>query len=136
MVRRLGIGFVAYSPLGRGFLGGKIRKPEDFAPDDRRKFFPRFQGENFPKNLEVLERVEEIAKARKVEPAELALAWVLAQGADVVPLFGTKRRSFLESNVNATNVQLTSDELGAIDRAAPKGSAAGDRYPDMSSVNR
>jgi aryl-alcohol dehydrogenase-like predicted oxidoreductase len=135
-IRKLGIGFVAYSPLGRGFLGGKIRKPEDFEPEDRRQFFPRFQGENFQKNLEVLERVEEIAKAKKCEPAELALAWVLAQGEDIVPIFGTKRRSFLESNVKATAITLTSDELGAIDRAAPKGAAAGARYPDMSSVNR
>jgi aryl-alcohol dehydrogenase-like predicted oxidoreductase len=135
-VRKLGIGFVAYSPLGRGFLSGQIKKPEDFGPDDRRGFFPRFQGENFQKNLEVVARVSEIARTKNAEPAELALAWVLAQGDDIVPIFGTKRRSYLESNVKATQIQLTQDDLAAIDRASPKGAAVGNRYPDMSHIDR
>ncbi|MFO7181462.1 MAG: aldo/keto reductase [Pseudomonadota bacterium] len=135
-LRALGIGFVAYSPLGRGFLSGAIKKPEDLAPDDRRRFFPRFQGENFQKNLELVERVSAFAQKRGVTPAELAIAWVLAQGSDIVPIPGTKRRKYLEQNVRAAEIQLTAEELAELDAAAPKGSAVGDRYPDMSTVNR
>jgi len=135
-VRELGIGFVAYSPLGRGFLTGEIKSPSDFAADDRRGFFPRFQGENFQKNLDVVRRVTEIATQRNVTAAQLALAWVLARGDDIVPIPGTKRRSYLEQNLAAAEIRLTADELGAIDRAAPKGVAVGERYPDMRHVNR
>ncbi len=135
-LRELGIGFVAYSPLGRGFLSGEIKSPEDFPADDRRKFFPRFQGENFRKNLDLVRRVSEIAQAKRVTPAQLALAWLLAQGDDIVPIPGTKRKSYLEQNVAAVQIRLTRDELDSIERAAPKGVAVGDRYPDMRSVNR
>ncbi|HLV65812.1 MAG TPA: aldo/keto reductase [Polyangiaceae bacterium] len=135
-LRSLGIGFVAYSPLGRGFLSGAIKKPEDLAPDDRRRFFPRFQGENFQKNLVLVERVSAIAQKRGVTPAELAIAWVLAQGQDIVPIPGTKRRKYLEQNVRAAELELTPEELAHLDEAAPKGMALGDRYPDMSTVNR
>jgi aryl-alcohol dehydrogenase-like predicted oxidoreductase len=135
-LRELGIGFVAYSPLGRGFLSGEIKSPDDFALDDRRRMFPRFQGENFAKNLAVVTRVEELARAHKVTPAQLALAWVLAQGADIVPIFGTKRRTYLEQNVGSAQITLTAQELSKISEAAPKGSAAGNRYADMSTVNR
>ncbi len=135
-VRRLGIGFVAYSPLGRGFLGGQIKRPEDLPRDDRRRMFPRFRGENFVQNLRVVERVQAIATARGVTSSQLALAWVLAQGDDIVPIPGTKRRSFLEENLKAADLTLTPAELASIDAVAPKHSAVGDRYPDMSSVNR
>jgi aryl-alcohol dehydrogenase-like predicted oxidoreductase len=135
-VRELSIGFVAYSPLGRGFLSGKIKAPEDFDADDRRRFFPRFQEENFARNLEVVARVEAIARDKGVTPAQLALAWVMAQGDDVVPLFGTKRRAYLEENLVAASLTLSRDELAAIDAASPRGAAAGERYPDMRSVNR
>lgn len=135
-LRELGIGFVAYSPLGRGFLSGEIKKPEDLPPGDRRRMFPRFQGENFAKNLALVERVKQIALARGVTPAQLALAWVLAQGEDIVAIPGTKRRKYLEQNVRAAEITLTPEELAALDRAAPKGAAVGARYPDMSSVNR
>jgi aryl-alcohol dehydrogenase-like predicted oxidoreductase len=126
--RELGIGFVAYSPLGRGFLTGSIRSPEDFAPDDFRRHSPRFQGENFQKNLDLVRRVEEIARAKGCTPAQLALAWVMAQGEDIVPIPGTKHVRTLEENVAAVHVQLTADDLRRIDEAAPKGAAAGERY--------
>jgi aryl-alcohol dehydrogenase-like predicted oxidoreductase len=136
VIRALGIGFVAYSPLGRGFLTGAIRTPADFAPDDRRRMFPRFQGENFAKNLQMVNAVRELAAAHKVTASQLALAWVLSRGQDVVALFGTKRRTFLEENLKAADVQLTAAELATLDRLAPPGAAAGARYADMSSVNR
>jgi aryl-alcohol dehydrogenase-like predicted oxidoreductase len=128
--RRLGIGFVAYSPLGRGFLTGAIRSPDDFAPDDYRRTSPRFMGENFGKNLVLVDKVREIAAAKGVTPSELALAWLLAQGDFVVPLFGTKRRKYLEENAGAVDVLLSSGELAAIEAAFPKGAAAGPRYPE------
>jgi aryl-alcohol dehydrogenase-like predicted oxidoreductase len=128
--RELGVGFVAYSPLGRGFLTGQFKRFEDFAADDYRRFSPRFQGENFKKNLDLVARVEEIAKQKNCTPAQLALAWVLAQGEDIVPIPGTKRRKYLEDNVGAINVQLTDDDLRRIDEVAPHGAAAGERYPE------
>jgi aryl-alcohol dehydrogenase-like predicted oxidoreductase len=131
-VRELGIGFVAYSPLGRGFLTGQIRKPSDLAPDDWRHTSPRFQGENFQKNLDLVKKIEELAEKRKVKASQLALAWVLAQGEDIVPIPGTKRRSYLEENVAAADLQLTQEELAALDAIAPKGVAQGERYaPEM-----
>jgi aryl-alcohol dehydrogenase-like predicted oxidoreductase len=127
-VRELGIGFVPYSPLGRGFLSGKIRSVDDFAEDDFRRSSPRFQGENFDKNLAVLDRVVEIAEGKGVTPSQLALAWVLAQGDDVVPIPGTRRVANLEENVGALDISLTAEELAAIEQVAPKGVAAGERY--------
>ena len=135
-VRELGIGFVAYSPLGRGFLTGQIASPDDFDADDFRRNNPRFQGANFERNLELVERVRQIAREKDCTPGQLALAWVLARGEDVAPIPGTKRRSYLEENVAAVEVSLSADELARIDEAAPVGAAAGDRYPDMSAVNR
>lgn len=135
-IRSLGIGFVPYSPLGRGFLSGQITSPDDFAADDFRKNLPRFQGENFYKNLQVVERVKEIAKEKNATPGQLALAWLLAQGEDIVPIPGTKRVSYLEENVAAADITLTPAEIARIDEVSPKGVAAGDRYADMSSVNR
>ena len=135
-VRELGVGFVAYSPLGRGFLSGNIRSIEDLDENDFRRHSPRFQGENFAKNLELLERVREIATAKGVTPSQLALAWVLAQGDDVVPIPGTKRRQYLDENISALTIELSEDDLRSLDAAAPVGSSAGDRYADMSSVNR
>jgi aryl-alcohol dehydrogenase-like predicted oxidoreductase len=135
-VRELGIGFVAYSPLGRGFLTGQITSPEDFEPDDFRRSNPRFQGENFARNLELVDRVKEIAADKDCTAGQLALAWVLAQGDDIVPIPGTKRRSYLEQNAEATEISLSDSELEAIDEAAPRGAASGDRYPDMSSIGR
>ncbi|GAB4238004.1 MAG: aldo/keto reductase [Elainellaceae cyanobacterium] len=135
-VRELGIGFVAYSPLGRGFLSGQITKPEDLAPDDYRRHSPRFQGENFARNLQLVEQVKAIAQEKGATPSQLALAWLLAQGDDIVPIPGTKRRRYLEENVAATNIHLTAEDLDRIAAVAPKGFAAGDRYPDMSTVNR
>ncbi len=136
--RELGIGFVPYSPLGRGFLTGQIKSYEDLAPDDSRRNGPRFQGENFQKNLELVKRIKEIAAEKGCTPAQLALAWVLAQGKDIVPIPGTKRRKYLEENVGALEVRLTADDLRRIDEIAPKGVAAGDRYPEaaMKAVNR
>jgi aryl-alcohol dehydrogenase-like predicted oxidoreductase len=136
--RELGIGFVAYSPLGRGFLTGQIKKFEDLAPDDFRRISPRFQGENFAKNMQLVTHLAELARAKGVTAGQLALAWVLAQGDDIVPIPGTKRRSYLEENIAAGEVTLTKDELAAIDAIAPNGAAAGLRYPaaSMSSVNR
>jgi aryl-alcohol dehydrogenase-like predicted oxidoreductase len=135
-VRELGIGFVAYSPLGRGFLTGQITSPDDFEADDFRRANPRFMGDNFARNLELVARVKALAADKDCSPGQLALAWVLAQGDDIVPIPGTKRRSYLEENVAAVEVSLSDSELAAIDEAAPKGAAAGDRYPDMSSVGR
>jgi aryl-alcohol dehydrogenase-like predicted oxidoreductase len=135
-LRQLGIGFVAYSPLGRGFLTGQIASPQDFAPDDFRRNNPRFQGANFARNLELVERVRQIAREKDCTPGQLALAWVLAQGDDVVPIPGTKRRKYLEENAAAVDLELNPDDLARIDEAAPVGVAAGDRYPDMSAVNR
>ena len=126
--RELGIGFVAYSPLGRGFLTGQIKRFEDLADDDYRRTSPRFQGDNFGKNLELAARIESLAKQKGCTPAQLALAWVLAQGEDVVPIPGTKRRKYLDENLAAMTVDLSRDELSEIDAIAPKGVAAGDRY--------
>jgi aryl-alcohol dehydrogenase-like predicted oxidoreductase len=134
--RELGIGFVAYSPLGRGFLTGAIKSPADFGPDDRRNIMPRFQGENFAKNLQLVDKVKELAARRNATPGQLALAWVLAQGDDIVPIPGTKRVKFVEENCAAAAMTLTPAELSAIDAIAPKGVAVGTRYPDMSMVNR
>jgi len=135
-VRELGIGFVAYSPLGRGFLSGTIRSIDDLDEKDFRRHSPRFQGENFVKNLELLERVREIAVDKGVTPSQLALAWVLAQGDDVVPIPGTKQLRYLDENITAAAIELSEEDMSALDAAAPAGSSAGDRYADMSSVNR
>jgi aryl-alcohol dehydrogenase-like predicted oxidoreductase len=134
-VRELGIGFVAYSPLGRGFLTGRFRSFEDLPEDDFRRVSPRFQGKNFDRNLELVGRVEEIAAEKGVTAGQLALSWVLAQGDDVVPIPGTKHLTYLEQNVAASEVELGDEELRRIDEAAPAGAAAGDRYADMSPVN-
>jgi aryl-alcohol dehydrogenase-like predicted oxidoreductase len=134
-VRELGIGFVAYSPLGRGFLSGAIKSVDDLADDDFRRANPRFQGENFQRNLDLVERVKEVASEKDVTPSQLALAWLLHQGEDIVPIPGTKRRKYLEENAAAAEISLSDDELASIDEAAPVGAAAGDRYPDMSPVN-
>jgi aryl-alcohol dehydrogenase-like predicted oxidoreductase len=136
LTRKLGIGFVPYSPLGRGFLTGQIKKLDDLPADDRRRMFPRFQGENFAKNLQLVTRIQELARARSVTPGQLALAWVLGQGADIVPIPGTKRRTYLEENAKASSLTLTPAELAKITELAPKDVAAGARYGDMSSVNR
>jgi aryl-alcohol dehydrogenase-like predicted oxidoreductase len=137
----LGIGFVAYSPIGRGFLSGQIRSVDDLAPDDFRRHNPRFQGEAFAANLELVDRVRQVAETKGVTATQLALAWVMAQsGRDgnpaIVPIPGTKRVSYLEENAAAADVELTEEDLRALDEAAPAGSTAGDRYPDMSSVHR
>jgi len=135
-IRELGIGFVAYSPLGRGFLSGRIRSADDLDPDDFRRINPRFQGENFDRNLELVERVREVAEEKGVTPAQLALAWVLRQGEDIVPIPGTKRTRYLEENAAAVEVELGEDDLARIEEAFPKGATAGDRYPDMSTIDR
>ena len=135
-VRELGIGFVAYSPIGRGFLSGRFRTIDDLDADDYRRNSPRFAGENFAKNLAVVKRVEEIAKRKGVTPAQLAIAWLLSQGDDIVPIPGSKSRAHLEENAAAANLQLSPEDLAQIDEIAPKGVAAGDRYPNMASVNR
>lgn len=135
-VRELGIGFVPYSPLGRGFLSGKIKRIEDLAEDDYRRYSPRFQGENFAKNLAVVEQVNTIAQEKDVSASQLAIAWLLAKGDDIVPIPGTKRRQYLEENAAAVDIQLTSAEIEQIEAVAPQGIAVGERYPDMSSVNR
>jgi aryl-alcohol dehydrogenase-like predicted oxidoreductase len=127
--RELSIGFVAYSPLGRGFLAGRIRKFDDLAPDDYRRQSPRFQGENFQRNLDLVTRIGEIARAKGCTPSQLALAWVLAQGRDIVALFGTKRRQYLRENLDTRKVSLTPQDLRRIDEVAPRGAAAGERYP-------
>ncbi len=134
-VRELGIGFVPYSPLGRGFLSGRFRSPEDLPEDDFRRHNPRFQGENFEKNLELVDRVREIAEEQHVSASQLALAWVLHQGEDIVPIPGTKRVSYLEENVGAAEISLSAEDLERIDEAAPHGATAGERYPDMSSID-
>jgi aryl-alcohol dehydrogenase-like predicted oxidoreductase len=135
-VRELGIGFVAYSPLGRGFLTGRIRSADDLAGDDFRRNHPRFQGENFQRNWDLLEEVRSIAAEKAVTDAQLALAWVLSRGDDVVPIPGTKRRRYLEENVGAADVELTDGELARIEAAFPKGATAGERYTDMSTIDR
>jgi aryl-alcohol dehydrogenase-like predicted oxidoreductase len=134
-VRELGIGFVAYSPLGRGFLSGRFGRPEELPEGDFRRNHPRFRGENLERNLDLVARVAEIAAEKHVTPGQLALAWVLAQGDDIVPIPGTKRRAYLEENVAATDVELSADDLRRLDEAAPRGATAGDRYADMSSID-
>ena len=134
-LRELGIGLVAYSPLGRGFLSGQITSPDDFAEDDFRRNNPRFQGENFERNLAVVERIRQLADQKGVTPGQLAIAWVLAQGDDIVPIPGTKRRTYLEENLGALDVRLTPEELAGIEEISPRGVASGDRYaPAMMSV--
>jgi aryl-alcohol dehydrogenase-like predicted oxidoreductase len=136
-VRELGIGFVAYSPLGRGFLTGQFKRPEDIPEGDFRRFNPRFQSDNFYKNLELVRQIERLAQAKGATPAQVALAWVMAQGEDVVPIFGSTKRSRVEENLKALDIWLTPAELQEIDRLVPKGSTAGTRYPEqgMSAVN-
>ncbi len=135
--RELGIGFVAYSPLGRGFLTGQFKKFEDLEADDYRRFSPRFQGDNFQKNLDLVKQVELMAREKDCQPSQLALAWVLAQGDDVVPIPGTKRRKYLEENAGAVEIDLTIDDLRRLNEVFPTGAAAGQRYPEhmMSLVN-
>lgn len=136
--RELGIGFVAYSPLGRGFLTGQFKRFDDLPADDYRRFSPRFQGDNFQKNLDLVKRVEQIAAEKGCTPSQLALAWVLAQGQDIVPIPGTKRRKYLEDNVGALNVRLTPEDIRRIEEVFPSGAAAGERYPEhmMQLVNQ
>ncbi|MUG95564.1 aldo/keto reductase [Scytonema sp. UIC 10036] len=136
--QELGIGLVAYSPLGRGFLTGTIQKPEDFAPDDFRRHLPRYQGENFERNLQLVAKIKEIATEKNCTPAQLALAWLLAQGEDIVPIPGTKRRERLEENLGAIAIELSDDDLRRIEDAAPIGATRGTRYPEaiMDTVNR
>lgn len=136
--RELGIGFVAYSPLGRGFLTGQIKSMDDLAPDDFRRNNPRFEGDNFQKNLDLVAKVEEIAREKGCTASQLALAWVLSQGDDIVPIPGTKHRKYLEENVGALDVNLTADDLRRIDEVAPHGVASGSRYPEsgMQAVGR
>jgi aryl-alcohol dehydrogenase-like predicted oxidoreductase len=136
-VRDLGIGFVPYSPLGRGFLSGRFRTPDDFAPDDWRRHNPRFQGENFAKNLQLVTRIGELAKARGATPSQLALAWLLSRGEDIAPIPGTTKRARVEENAAAASMRLTPAELAQLDEIAPKGAAAGARYPEpgMRTVN-
>jgi aryl-alcohol dehydrogenase-like predicted oxidoreductase len=138
LCRQLGIGFVPYSPLGRGFLTGQIRRSEDLAPDDFRRLSPRFQGENFQRNLDLVSRVEKIASQKGCTSSQLALAWVLAQGENIVPIPGTKKRKYLEENVASIDITLSKEDLALINDAAPKGAAAGLRYPEaaMQSLNR
>jgi aryl-alcohol dehydrogenase-like predicted oxidoreductase len=136
-LRELGIGFVPYSPLGRGFLSGTITSPDQFDESDFRRHSPRFQGENFARNLAVVDKVHELAGKLGITSSQLALAWVLAQGDDVVPIPGTKRRSYLEENIAAADIELSAEDLAAIDEVAPPGVATGNRYPDehMARVN-
>ena len=135
--RELGIGFVSYSPLGRGFLTGQFQKFDDLPADDYRRFSPRFQGENFQKNLDLVKRVEDLAREKNCQPSQLALAWVMAQGGDIVPIPGTKRRKYLEENARALDVELNADDLRRLDDVFPFGAAAGPRYPEhmMALVN-
>jgi aryl-alcohol dehydrogenase-like predicted oxidoreductase len=133
--RELGIGFVAYSPLGRGFLTGRWQSPEDLPEGDSRRNHPRFQGDNFYKNMELVDKVKEIAEEKGVEASQLALSWVLAQGEDIVPIPGTKHLKYLKENMGAIDIELTDDELDALDEAAPVGMTSGERYADMSTVN-
>lgn len=135
--RELGIAFVAYSPLGRGFLTGQLKSTRDLAPDDYRRHSPRFQGENFQKNLDLVTRVGQLATDKRCTPGQLALAWLLAQGSDIIPIPGTKRRSYLEENAAAVNLKLSADDLERLEEVVPKGVAAGQRYPEsmMNLVN-
>jgi aryl-alcohol dehydrogenase-like predicted oxidoreductase len=134
-LRELGIGLVAYSPLGRGFLSGRITSPDDFGEDDFRRNHPRFTGDNFARNLELVERVKQLAAGKGVTPSQLAIAWVLSQGDDVVPIPGTKRRRYLEENARALEVELTPDDLAAIEDVTPRGSVAGERYAPQHMAN-
>jgi aryl-alcohol dehydrogenase-like predicted oxidoreductase len=136
--RELGIAFVAYCPLGRGFLTGRYKRFEDLPADDYRRFSPRFQGENFQKNLDLVARIEAVAEKKRCTPSQLALAWLLAQGEDMIPIPGTKRRKYLEENAGALDVELTAEDLLRIDEVAPHGAASGERYPEhmMTLVNR
>ncbi len=131
VTRELGIAFVAYSPLGRGFLTGQIRKFEDFAPDDYRRTAPRFQGENFQKNLDLVQRAEDLAKEKRCTTSQLALAWLLAQGNDILPIPGTKRRKYLEENAGALEIKLSAADLRRIEEVAPRGAVAGERYSEL-----
>ncbi len=137
-LRELGIGFVSYSPLGRGFLTGQLKSPDDFAIDDYRRNSPRFQGDNFTKNLLLVARLKDIARRKGVSAGQLALAWVLAEGDDIVPIPGTKRRTYLEENIAAGSIIISEVEMGEIIEALPKGAAAGERYPEsmMKLINR
>ena len=137
-VRELGIGFVAYSPLGRGFLTGQFKRFEDLAPDDYRRNSPRFQGANFQKNLDLVNKVEEIANEKGCTSSQLALAWVMALGNDIVPIPGTKRRKYLEENAAASQIKLSHEDLARLDEVFPRDAASGDRYPEhmMAMVNR
>ena len=135
-MRELGIGFVAYSPLGRGFLCGQIRSADDLDERDFRRRGPRFQEDNLQRNLELVREVEELAAQKGSTPSQVALAWVLARGDDIVPIPGTKRRPYLEENAAAAAIELTQEDVDRLERAFPLGVAAGDRYPDMSTVNR
>jgi aryl-alcohol dehydrogenase-like predicted oxidoreductase len=135
-VRELGIGFVAYSPLGRGFLTGRFKRADDLTPDDVRRRHPRFQDENLKRNLAIVDRLESLASEQGVTPAQLALAWVMAKGEDIVPIPGTKHRSYLEQNVAACAIRLGAEEVARLDQAFPPGMTAGSRYADMSMVNR
>jgi aryl-alcohol dehydrogenase-like predicted oxidoreductase len=136
--RELGVSFVAYSPLGRGFLTGQLQSIDDLAPDDWRRNNPRFQGDNFQKNLDLVKQIEAMAKRKNVLPSQLALAWVMAQGEDIVPIPGTKRIKYLEENAAAVKVEFSREELAELDAALPRGAASGTRYPEagMKSVNR
>ena len=136
--RELGISFVAYSPLGRGFLTGQIKSPDDLAPDDWRRNNPRFQGDNFQKNLDLVNKIEQLAAKKGVLPSQLALAWVLAQGNDIIPIPGTKRPKYLEQNAAAAHVTLSPEDLATLNAALPPNAAAGTRYPEpgMRAVNR
>ena len=134
--RELGIGFVAYSPLGRGFLTGQIQSPNDLEEGDFRRNNPRFQGENFQRNLDLVAEVREIADETGRTPGQIALAWLLSRGDDIVPIPGTKRRRYLEENAEAVDIELTEEELERLEQAFPQGAAAGERYPDMSSIDR
>jgi aryl-alcohol dehydrogenase-like predicted oxidoreductase len=135
-VRELGIGFVPYAPLGRGFLTGRFRAVDDLAETDARRHHPRFYEENLQRNLAIADRIRDMAEEKGLTPAQLALAWVLAQGSDVAPIPGTKRRTYLEENLGALQAELTADDLARLDHDLPLGATAGDRYPDMSTVYR
>jgi aryl-alcohol dehydrogenase-like predicted oxidoreductase len=135
VLAELGIGFVPYSPLGRGFLTGQIRSVDDFAEDDFRRHSPRFQGENFTRNLEIVDRVKELADRKQCTPGQLALAWLLAQGEHIVPIPGTKKRERLRENLGAVDIELSQDELQLLDQLAPAGATAGARYPNMSTID-
>jgi len=134
-VRELGIGFVAYSPIGRGFLSGRYKTIDDFEEGDYRRMSPRFQGENFARNLDLVKRIEEMAKEKGITPAQLAIAWLLAQGKDIVPIPGSKSIHHVEENIATAEIELSTQDLARIDELAPKGAAVGDRYPSMAAVN-